>query len=412
MRDKDLYARILGIEHPWEVRDVLLDDDDGSVEILIGYSPQAPLVCPHCSAPSPGYDSRRRRWRHLDTCQYRTLLVADVPRAHCATHGVSQVTVPWAEAGSRLTALFEALVIDWLRETSTQAVARRLRLTWDEVDGVMQRAVERGLSRRGAQHLPEHIGIDETSFQKGHEYVTVIVDQDAGTVAHVADDRRKGTLDAYFQSHSESELSAVRTISMDMWRPYIASVEEHVPDASTKICFDKFHVAQHLGDAVDKVRRQEHRALRAAGDDRLTRTKYLWLGNPEHMSVERWTGFKSLRESTLKTARAWAIKELAMSLWSYSRRGWALRAWRQWLSWAERSRLEPVRKVAAMVKSHLIGIVNAIIHGITNARSEGINAKIQWIKFTGHGYRNRERFRTAIYFHLGGLDLYPLGIRS
>lgn len=410
MRDKELYARILGIEHPWEVREVLLDDDDGSVEIRIGYSEKVALACPHCSEPSPGYDSRTRRWRHLDTCQYKTILVANVPRANCATHGVTQVAVPWAEAGSRLTALFEALVIDWLKETSTQAVARRLRMSWDEVDGVMQKAVERGLARR-EQHLPKRIGIDETSFQKRHEYVTVIVDQDAGTVVHVSDDRKKETLDAYFQGHSEPELSAVRTVSMDMWRPYIASVEEHVPEADSKICFDKFHVAKHLGDAVDKVRRQEHRALRAEGDDRLIRTKYLWLRNPENMSFERWTGFKALRESTLKTARAWAIKELAMSLWSYRRRGWALRAWKQWLSWAQRSRLEPVRKVAAMVKSHLTGIVNAIIHGITNARSEGINAKIQWIKFTGHGYRNRERFRTAIYFHLGGLDLYPCGIR-
>lgn len=147
---------------------VLLDDDDGSVEIRIGCSAQVPLVCPHCSALPPGYDNRMRRWRHLDTCQYKTTRVADVSRAHRATHGVSQVTVPWAEAGSRLTVLFEALAIDWLRETGTQTVARRRRLTWDEVIGVVQRALTRGLARR-AQRLPERIGIDETSFQNRQE---------------------------------------------------------------------------------------------------------------------------------------------------------------------------------------------------------------------------------------------------
>lgn len=141
--------------------------------------------------------------------------------------------------------------------------------------------------------------------------------------------------------------------------------------------------------------------------DRLTRTRCLWLRNSHNMSGERWTEFTSLWESTLKTAGAWANKELAMSLWSDRRRGWALRAWKQWLSWAQRTRLEPVRKVAAIVTSHLTGIANAIIHGIPNALSKSINAKIQWITFTGHGSRNRNRgkFRTAIYIHLGRLDL-------
>ena len=114
-----------------------------------------------------------------------------------------------------------------------------------------------------------------------------------------------------------------------------------------------------------------------------------------------------LKDSSLKTARAWAIKELARGLWHYRTRGWARKAWLQWYSWAIRSRLEPVRTVAKMIKDHLYGIVNAVVLGVTNARSEGINAKIQWIKYTARGFRSRQRFRDAIYFHLGRLDLYP-----
>lgn len=319
--------------------------------------------------------------------------------------------MPWAEPGSRFTALFEALVIDWLGETSTKAVARQLRMSWDSVDGIMQRAVRRGLARR-EQRLPTRIGIDETSFQKRHEYVTVVVDQAEGTVVYVADDRKKKTLDAFFLNYDEQERDAVETVAMDMWPAYIASVRANIPGADRKICFDKFHVAQYLGDAVDKVRRTEHRSLQSCGDERLTKTKHLWLQNPDNFSQERWDGFRALRDSALKTARAWAIKELAMTLWDYDHRGWALRAWKKWLSWALRCRLAPMKKVAEMVKRHLYGIINAIIHGVTNARSEGMNAKIQWIKSTGHGYRNRERFRNAIYFHLGGLDLYPEAARS
>jgi transposase len=135
------------------------------------------------------------------------------------------------------------------------------------------------------------------------------------------------------------------------------------------------------------------------------------LRHPAHLSEDTWQAFEPLRDSALKTARAWAIKELAMSLWKYRTRGWARRAWLAWFAWAIRSRLEPVRRVANMIKSHLNGILNAIVLGVTNARSEGVNSKIQWIKHTARGFRNRLRFRIAIYFHLGGLDLYPENLR-
>jgi transposase len=282
-------------------------------------------------------------------------------------------------------------------------------LTWHEVDGVMSRAVRRGLARRTPK-LPRQIGVDETSFQRRHEYVTVVIDREAKVVSHVADGRGREVLDAYYQSHPLAEREAVSSVTMDMWGPYIASTYEHIPGAETKIAFDKFHVAQHLGNAVDKVRRQEHRALRAEGDEQLNKTKYLWLSNPDGLTSEAWKRFEPLRQSSLKTARAWAIKEYAMGLWSYRRRAWAQRAWQRWYSWAIRSRLEPVKQVARMVKTHLDGIVTAVVQGITNARSESVNAKIQWLKYTTRGFRNRERFRNAIYFHLGGLDLYPDGI--
>jgi transposase len=164
------------------------------------------------------------------------------------------------------------------------------------------------------------------------------------------------------------------------------------------------------GDAVNNVRRAEHRALLRKGDDRLKRTRFLWLMGPDKLNRldegDR-AHFDELKASTLKVARAWAIKETARGLWGYVRRGWALKAWKRWLVWAFRSQLEPMRKAARVIKNNLWGIVNAVVQHVTNATSESLNARIQWVKKNACGFRNRERFRTAILFHCGGLDLYP-----
>jgi transposase len=164
----------------------------GAVEVYLE-SGSGKLACPECGTASPRHDSRERRWRHLDTMQYRTVLVADVSRVKCHEHGVRQVRVPWAEPGSGFTAMFERLAIDWLLEANLSAVSRLLGLTWDQIDGIQQRAVTRGLARRKLQPT-RHLGVDETSFQRRHEYVTVLGDSERGTVIHVADSRKRGSV--------------------------------------------------------------------------------------------------------------------------------------------------------------------------------------------------------------------------
>ena len=407
MRDKELYARIVGIEAPWRVEDVELNLQQGEVVVRVAHD-GGPLRCPECGRLASRYDTRQRRWRHLDTCQYRTILAAEVPRVQCEHHKVKQIEVPWSESRSRFTALFEAVVIDWLQEATTAAVAQQLGLSWDEVDGVMQRAVQRGLQRREVQ-LPARFGVDETSFQKRHEYVTVINDLD-GKVVYVADGRTKESLEKFYKQFDSEQLAQVHTVAMDMWEPYISVTTQYVPDAENKIAFDKFHIAGHLGDAVDQVRRAEHRRLLGEDDERLKGSRYKWLTNPENMDHERWERFAELRDSALKTARAWGYKEHAMTLWDYKSRTWARKAWQAWYDSAIRCRLEPVKRVARMIKRHLDGIVTAVVKRVTNARAESINAGVQKLKYSARGFRNRKRFRNAIYFHLGGLDLYPAGV--
>ncbi len=409
MRDKDLYAQILGIKSPWQVSGVELILSKGELTVHVEQEAGAKQCCSTCGQISPGYDSRKRRWRHLDTCQYKTILVADVPRVKCKEHGVVTVSVPWAEPGSGFTALFEALVIDWLKEASILAVSRLMGLSWNAIDGIMQRAVERGIARREVIS-PTHIGVDETAFKKRHDYVTVVSDQDAGTVLHVGNDRKKATLKAWYESLSEEQQEAIESVSMDMWPAFINATLESLSGAKDKIAFDKFHVAKYLGEAVDKVRRQEHKALMTEGYENLKGSKYDWLYNPENMTRRQKLRFKALRDSTLKTARAWAIKEFAMSLWHYVSKTWARKGWERWLSWAVRSRLEPIKKVARTIKEHLWGILNAVVLKVSNGPAEGLNSRIKMIKVRSRGFRNKVRFANAIYFHLGGLNLYPEGV--
>ncbi|MCU7895859.1 MAG: transposase family protein [Candidatus Thiodiazotropha sp. (ex Lucinoma aequizonata)] len=201
MRDKDLYAQILAIKSPWQVTSIELAVLDENVTVHVEQKVGTKQCYPTCGEISPGYDTRKRSWRHLDTCQYKIILVADTPRVECKEHGVVTVSVPWAEPGTGFTAMFEALVIDWLKEASISAVSRLMGLSWNAIDGIMQRAVKRGLARR-EEINPTHIGVDETAFRKRHDYVTVVSDQDTGTVLHVDKERKKATLKGNYSAHS------------------------------------------------------------------------------------------------------------------------------------------------------------------------------------------------------------------
>ena len=215
---------------------MILDMPASKVEVVVEHRGEA--RCSKCGRTCPGYDTRRRRWRHLDTCQFETHLEADVPRVSCEEHGVVQVTVPWAEAGSRFTALFESLVIDWLKEASFAAVARRLGLSWDEVDGIMSRAVGRGLAKR-EESAPTRIGLDETSFQKRHEYVTVVTDLDDSRVLAVLDGRDREAVDGYFSAIPASRRAQVEAVAMDMWRASMNAAATWLP--KVKVCSGRFH---------------------------------------------------------------------------------------------------------------------------------------------------------------------------
>ena len=188
MRDFELYQAVLGLQAPWTVANVELDVKGQQVTVTVEAGP-GPYPCPECQEPVPGYDRKRRQWRHLDTCQFTTWIQADLPRVSCPTHGVKQIAVPWAEPGSQFTAWFERLAIDLLRECSVKGAAGLLRITWDEAWGIKARAVGRGLSRRTQDIIP-HLGVDEKAIAKRHRYLTVVADLDGSRVLYLAEDRK------------------------------------------------------------------------------------------------------------------------------------------------------------------------------------------------------------------------------
>lgn len=409
MNDINLYAEILSIKKPWFVSTVDLDKQNGKMTISVKMEKDG-LSCPICSKTSPKHDSRIRQWRHLDTCQFATYIEAEIPRVNCIEHGVHQVDIPWATANSRFTILFERLVIDLLHDCSFSVVARHTNLTWDQVDGIQGRAIQRGIERR-KKHKPTGIGIDEVATRKGHKYFTIIHDRDSGHVLQVVDGRKAEDIDAFYKNWN-GYLDNVTSVSMDLWKAYIKSTRQYIANADEKICFDRFHVAGYFSKAVDNVRRKEHSELQKANDNSLVKTKYHWLRNASKLDGRSRRWFNALTKLNLKTARAWAIKETAGNLWHYINKSWAVKMWYKLIGWMQRSRLKPMVDLAKSIKKHLFGILNSILLGVNNGRAESINAKIQKIKKRSCGFRNVKRFQNSILFHLGGLDLYPKSVHT
>lgn len=399
------YALLLGLDKAWRVSNVNLATALKRVEIALEPT-GTPLVCPDCGKPSPGYDKGdERSWRHLDTMQFETRITARVPRCQCPDCGVKTVAVPWAGKHSRFTLMFEAFAIEVLLACgNVKAAAELLNLDWNATATIMNRAVDRGLIRRETDEVTR-VGIDEKSFGKGQDYVSLMTDIDGGRVLEVVPGRDRDAADTLWETLPESQRDQVEAVAMDMWRAFESSTKVNAPQAD--IVYDRFHVSKHLNEAVDKVRRKENKALQQLDDDSLKGSKQLWLLAPENMSRKLRKALNELRELGLGTGRAWAIKEALRKFWDYEYVGSARKYFGWWYNWAVRSRLKPIVEVAKMLKRHLEGLLNFIRHKVTNAMTEGFNSKIQHLKYSARGLRNFESYRRRILFFCGKLELMP-----
>ena len=407
MRDIELYSKLLMLAEPWHVEEIEMDEAGQEIHVMVEMRAGSKLACPSCGRA--GYsvkDRRPRAWRHLDTCQFKTLVHGCLPRIPCPKCGVKTVEPPWAQKHSRFTLLFERLAIAALGEMSVKGACGLLRITWDEADTIMSRAVEYGLSRRDLSGL-RRIGIDEKSARKGHNYVTIVHDLETSKVVWVGVDRTQETLDRFFEMLGAEGCEQIECITMDMWEPYRAACRRWIPDADEKTVLDRFHLDKHLNDSVNEVRKAEHRALSEQGCDLLKKTKYDWLYRPENRPPASEARFAELRHYDLKTVRAHAIKETFRHFWGYVYEANARKFFARWYYWATHSRLKPIIAAAKRMKKHFARIITYFRYRVTNSIAEGINNKIQTVKKKAYGFRNRQRFISAIYFHCAGLQLSP-----
>jgi transposase len=408
MEDKQIFTKILGIHLPWYIDRVEIDEKAERVDVFIDHEAGIRVACPECGKFYGLYDHAPERiFRHLNVCQMATYIHVRPPRVSCPDHGVKQIGSEFGENGSDMTYAFERHVIDVAHECSIEAVGRICGITWDRGWNAFDRAVSRGLSRK-EHRIPRRMGIDEKSFARGHKYESLVYDIDRSTVEYVGDDREQESLEKYYRQFTPEELATVEAVAMDMWDPYIAATKRYIPDAEKKIVFDRFHVMRFVVDGVDKVRKEEHKTRLAEGDSTLKGTKYLWLWSKEHMPEYRVAEFRKLQSLDLKVSRAWAIKENLRNLWNYVYEKCMRNYFQNWYWWATHSRLQPMIDAAKTLHRHLANIVTYSKHRITNALGESLNSKIEKVKRMACGFRNREHYKIAIFFHCGGLDLYPI----
>lgn len=314
---------------------------------------------------------------------------------------IEEIAVPWAERYQRITKLLAQAVIIWLEACgNVRKVAEIMRLDWGTVNTIMKAAVERGLLRREKEVI-EHAGMDEKSFRRGHIYASILNDLEHNRVWDLVEGRKTENAVELLGTLSEEQRAGVKAVAIDMWPAFEKAITEMLPNAD--IVHDKFHISSYLNKAVDGVRKEEHRSLMREGDETLKNSKYQWLNNFPDLRCQ--PSFQSLYNANLKTSKAWRLKESFSGFWDYRYIGAAKTFFKDWYKQVKRSKLEPMKKVAAMLENRLQGLLNYLNHRITNAASEGMNSLVARIIANARGLRTFPNFRIRVLFFLGKLDL-------
>ncbi len=351
--------------------------------------------CPKCSFSTLArYDESERYWRHLALGRWRVALRGRVARLACPRHGVITEAVPWADHDSKFTRDFEDLV-GWLtREMSQSAVSKLVRIAWPTVGHIVQRVARRYLNGRRLDQL-FHIGVDEVSYRKGHKYITVVADHQAGTAVWAGEGRSQEALGAFFDQIGPERCEAITVATMDMSAPYIAEVRARLPNA--EIAFDPFHVVKLANEAVHDVRRTEARQRRGSEQAQVLKgARWSLLKAPEDLRLEEQLRLNEVARLNKRVYRAYLLKEELRALYACSPSS-APAHLAAWLRWATRSQLAPFKRVAATLRRYCDGVLAAIRLGTSNGRLEGINNKIGMLKHRAYGFHSAAALIGMIY---------------
>ena len=292
--------------------------------------------------------------------------------------------------------------IETLQSTKNQTkTARLLRLSFEQVHGVMLHAVERGLEKRDKNRIYKHVCMDEKSIRRGHEYVSMLYDGESGQVIEVESGRKSESVDNLCtKALTEEQRNAVETVCTDMWEAFINGALKYFPN--TRHCHDLYHCVTYLNDAVDKVRKREVKEFKE-----LRHTKYMWLKDKSRYTPNDRMRFDKLENAEYQVSQAWKVKELFRDLLRLHYHGdmevYGMLG--DWMADALQYNIGEINEVVFMFKRHLKGIISAMVTGANNGKAERTNGSIQEIKTIGRGYGTAERYRIAILFFYGGLDM-------
>jgi len=397
---QQLFAMALGIQEPIFLERIDFIKDDGELHIYMNFRRGSKFACPICGKKECAvHDTTDKTWRHLNFFQYKCFIHFRTPNTKCDDCGVHLFVPEWGRTQSGFTMLFEAFVLTLAREMPISKIAEIV----DEHDTRIWRIVASHVKKAYSQKdfsKATQVGVDETSSKKGHKYVSVFVDMQQREIMFATEGKDAATIDKFIEempSHNATP-EQIKELSMDMSPSFILGSKKFV---NASITFDKFHVVKQLNEALDEVRRAEQKL-----NPLLKGSRYIWLKNPNNLTANQANNLKTLSKENKKLSKAYQMKltfqDIYRTIWDKETADMALK---KWLSWAIRSRLEPVKKFAKMVKSHYKGILHFFESKLTAGISEGINSRIQEIKRRAKGYKNIKNFIVMIYLEGSNLIL-------
>ena len=402
MRATTLLNNLLGINH---TRIVAVTFGEDGVVADVRPRTRTP-VCSGClRRVRQVYDGRPRRWRHLDLGGAKLHLRATLRRVACPRCGVTTELMPWAEPDSCFTHAFEQTVAYLAQSAPKTVVAEMMRVAWASVSGIIGRVVARHRAEDPLEGLV-HIGVDELSYRRHHEYVTVVVDHDRKAIVWAAPGKSAETLSGFFSQLGPERSAKIRAVTMDMSAAYIKAVTEALPKA--RIVFDRFHVQRLAHDAVDAVRRSEVRTADGPGERRaLKRSRFALQKNPWNLDDLEKGKLADIEATNAPLYRAYLLKESLAETLDRRQPNVAGRLLDKWVTWAAGSALAPFEKLAKTITKYRDGIVAYVATGLSNGRTEGLNGKARTITRRSFGMHSATSLIAMLYLCCSGLTLKP-----
>ena len=364
-------------------------------------------VCSVCGNPGPGYDTLKiRRFEFVPLWGIAVFFLYAMRRVDCPSCGIKVERVPWAEGKNHLTTTYAWFLANWAKRLSWKETADAFQTKWDNVFRSVKMAVAWGLSNRNLDNITA-IGIDEICWRKkGSKFLTLVYQIDNGykRLLWIGKDRTKKTLLSFFEEFGTDRSETLRFVCTDMWKPYLLVVAEKASQALNIL--DRFHIMSHMNKAIDKVRATEVKTLKAKGKKAvLTGSRWCLLKRPENCTENQTTKLQELVAINLKTVRAYLLKEDFQRFWDYKSVWWATKFMDDWCNRTMRSRIDPMKKIARMLRSHRSLILNwfRAKEQIALGAVEGLNNKAKVTTKKAYGFKSFEVIKLALYHTLGDL---------